>query len=64
MEIQDKNDKNGQMDATGARDGGGDGGWAKTSAVRIIEFVVQELVRMRSPVSLLQLGMSCLSRWS
>lgn len=25
MEIQDKNDKNGQMDATGARDGGG--GW-------------------------------------
>lgn len=45
-------------------------GWAeggrdtKTSTEKIIEFVVEELERMQSPVSLLQLWMSHLSRWS
>lgn len=37
---------------------------AKTSMERIIEFVVEELARMQSPASLLQLRMSRLSRWS
>lgn len=36
----------------------------KTSTEKIIEFVVEELERMQSPVSLLQLWMSHLSRWS
>lgn len=34
------------------------------SVDEIIEFVVDELESMSSPVSLLQLWMSCLSRWS
>ncbi len=41
----------------------GRGGDTKTSMEEIIEFVVEELERMQSPVSLLQLWMSCLSRW-
>lgn len=41
---------------------GESGGEAKTSMGKIIEFAVEELERMQSPVGLLQLWMSCLSR--
>lgn len=47
----------------GQREGGSEGE-TKKSTGRIIEFVVEELERMQSPVSLLQLWMSCLPRLS